>query len=340
MSPKPLPNFQSLVTHHCCSGSMQHIYTYNQHLMSEDLLLGIGGGVGFVYWHTKGTAPFIGGRGKGRPHDNFESCVGERTGVIVEDFTTTSAKKAEQTMMRILESGKPVMLQCDMGFLPYFNFGGNEYHFGAHFIVICGYDTKSRTVLVADRDKEFHSVSIDILAKARGSTFQPFPPKNRWFTFDFKDKRQPTPAEVRQAITEQVEGMLDPPITNFGVKGIRKAAKRSLKWQDVMDDDMLRFTMFNTYIFIDPEGGSGGGIFRYMFSRFLREAAQITGETRLIDCADQFWLIADRWQDAAVIFKQGWKAKNPADVLPETSTQMLEIADLEEAAWQKVSELI
>ena len=46
-----------------------------------------------------------------------------------------------------------------------------------------------------------------------------------------------------------------------------------------MDADALRWALFNTYIFISPVGGSGGGIFRYMFSRFLREAAALTAST-------------------------------------------------------------
>jgi len=31
----------------------------------------MGGRVGFVYWHMKGTDPFMWGRGKGRPGKGF-----------------------------------------------------------------------------------------------------------------------------------------------------------------------------------------------------------------------------------------------------------------------------
>jgi hypothetical protein len=319
---------------------MRHIYVYNDHSLSEDMLLGIGGGVGFIYWHTKGTAPLIGGRGKGRPKQGFERCVGGRTGVLIEDFMTSSAKKAEATLIEILEKGQPVMLQCDMGFLPYFNFGGHEYHFGAHFIVVCGYDAEAGLFLVADRDEELHPVPMDVLAQARGSTFKPFPPKNRWFTFDFTNKRQPTPEEVREAIREMAEEMVNPPISNMGVSGIRKAAKRSLKWPEDLDGELLRFTMFNTYIFIDAEGGTGGGIFRYMFSRFLREAAEMMEEPQLNGCADQMKEIGDRWQVVAELFKRGWKADETAKILPETSQGMMEIAGLEEKAWREIHTLV
>ena len=338
MTLKPLAGFKSLETHHCVTGSMRHVYAYNDHPISEEMLLGLGAGIGFIYWHQKGAPPFIGGRANAR--GEFEPLAGKRTGVKIKAHTTGSARKAERTLLEMLDAGQPVMIYCDMGFLPYLNFGGHEYHFGAHAVVICGYDPTTEQVLVADRDAELHPVSMEDLAKARGSTYKPFPPRHKWYTFDFSGKREPTPAEVRAAIAEQAAGMLEPPISNFGVQGIRKAAKRALKWPGQMDEDALRFTLFNTYIFIDAKGGSGGGLFRYMFSRFLREAAGITGDARLNESAGEFQRIGDTWQKVAQVFKQGWKAQDPIAVLAETTAPLMELADLEETAWTRLRELV
>jgi hypothetical protein len=316
------------------------MYVYNAHPLSEEMLLGIGGGVGFIYWHMQGDVPFIGGRAKGRPGSRFEKSIGERTGVRVDEYITSSVRKAESSMLALLEIGQPVMVQCDMGYLPYFDFGGYDYHFGAHYIVVCGYDVATNMTLVADRDLELHSVSLEDISRARGSTYKPYPPKNRWFSFDFTHKRQPTEAEIKQALREQMEGMLNPPISNLGVKGIRKAARRSLKWPQELDAEMLRITLFNTHIFIDADGGTGGGIFRYMFSRFLREVADLLGESNLTEIADRFLDIGDRWQKVAVLFKEGWEAENPEEYLAETSEQMLAIADIEELAWGDMQQLI
>jgi len=335
MTLKPLNGFQHFTTHHCVTGSMRHVYAYNDHAISEDMLLGIGAGVSFSYWHFKGQTPFMGGRGNfERPGvEGLEKTTGRRTGVAVESYTTSSARKAERALLEMLDAGQPVMIQCDMGFLPYFDFGDTDYHFGWHIVVVCGYDAQTRQVLIADRDAELHPVAMEDLAKARGSTYKPFPPKHRWYTFDFGGKRQPTPDDLREAIAEQAQGMLEPPISNIGVKGIRKAARRALKWPDQMDEEELRFTLFNAFIFIDATGGTGGGIFRYMFSRFLREAAEITGEARLKESADAFQHIGDRWQEVAALFKQGWEGEDPVAALAETTAPMMEIADLEEAAW-------
>jgi hypothetical protein len=64
MTLKPLQGFQPLKTHHCVTGSMRNIYEFYGYPISEDLLLGLGAGVGFVYWHMKGNLPFYGGRAK------------------------------------------------------------------------------------------------------------------------------------------------------------------------------------------------------------------------------------------------------------------------------------
>jgi len=340
MTLKPLEGFRHFTTHHCITGSMRHLYVYNDHPISEEMLLGLGAGVGFIYWHMKGTPPFIGGRANfERPGvEGLEKTTGRRTGVMVESYTTSSARKAERTLLETLDAGQPVMILCDMGFLPYFDFGDADYHFGGHAVVVCGYDAETRQVLIADRDG-LYPVSIEDLEKARGSTYKPFPPRHKWYTFDFSQKRQPTAGEVREAITEQTQVMLEPPITNIGVKGIRKAARRALKWPDVMDEEELRFTLFNAFIFIDATGGTGGGLFRYMFSRFLREAAEITGDARLNESADEFQHIGDRWQDVAEIFKRGWEAEDPVAVLVETTAPMMELAELEEAAWGRLREL-
>jgi hypothetical protein len=215
-----------------------------------------------------------------------------------------------------------------------------EFHFGWHLVVVCGYDPEMEQVLIADRDAELHPISMEDLEKARGSTYKPFPPQHKWYTFDFSQKRQPTADEVRQAITEQAELMLEPPISNIGIKGIHKAAKMTPKWPDSLDVDMLRMTLFNTHIFINADGGTGGGIFRYMFSRFLREAAKITDDPRLEKSADEFKRIGDEWERLGEWCLQASEAPDPASLLGECVAPLSGLADQEEIAWKQLRELV
>jgi hypothetical protein len=338
---KPLEGFKSLETHHCVTGSLRHIYEYHDYPISEDLLLGVGAGVGFLYWHQKGMDPFYGGRANfERPgEEGLAKTVGRRTGVQVESYRTSSARKAKKALSEMLAAGQPVMIMADMGFLPYLELP-KDYHFGAHAVVIAGYDPETRQVLIADRDAELHPVSVEDLAKARGSRYKPFPPQHCWYTFDFSGRRPPTAEEVRQAIREVTKGMLEPPISNFGVKGIRTAAKRTLKWPQQMEEERLRWTCFNIFIFIDATGGTGGGIFRYMCGRFLNEAAELTGEPRLAEVGEEMQQIGDRWQNVAHIFQEAYEAPEPAALLPQATSLMERIADQEQSAWQALRRIV
>jgi hypothetical protein len=338
MTMQPFPGFKHFTTHHCITGSLRHIYEFHGYPISEEMLLGLGAGVGFIYWHIKGAPPFLGGRANiERPGvEGLEKTVGRRTGVKVQSFHTNSPAKAEKALLEMLLDGQPVMLILDMGYLPYFDFGGQEFHFGYHMTAACGYDPQTRQVLLADRDEELHPVSLEILAKARASQYKPFPPQHGWYSFDFSQAHPPEAGEVRQAIRECAQGMLEPPIANFGVRGIHKAAQRIREWSKALSETEVRETCINTAIMIDARGGTGGGLFRYMYGRFLVEAAEITGEVKFNEVGDQMRSAGDRWEEAAKLFEQAYHARDPNKALGEISDLLPAIALEEQACWKEL----
>ncbi|WP_420642449.1 BtrH N-terminal domain-containing protein [Candidatus Leptofilum sp.] len=337
MNIQPLAGFNHFYTHHCVTGSMAEVYHFNHHPLTEEMLLGLGEGVGYIYWQQKGAPPFMGGRSQPKP--SMEALAAQRTGVKLGSHSTSSSRKAKKTLLEMLNSGQPVMLQVDMGFLPYFDFGGTEYHFGGHTVVACGYDETTDTVLISERDG-LYPVPMADLAKARNSKFKPFPPKNRWLTFDFSEKRQPLPEELHTAVHNMATLMLEPPISNFGVKGIRKTAVMLPKWPEQLTADELKWALFNAYIFVSAVGGSGGGMFRYMLSRFLCETAVILQDTRFEDTARAFKTIGDAWEAFANWSKQTSEAENPAAHLTECVAPLQRLADMEAQAWTELKKLL
>lgn len=337
MALQPFAGFEAFPTHHCVTGSLRHIYEHRGYPISEDLLLGLGRGLGFVYFHIAGLDPFYGGRANvARPgEEGLEITAGRRTGVVVEAHTTSSSRKAQEALWAFLEGGEPVLVYLDMGFLPYFDLP-DDYHFGAHVVVVAGYDPGAGRVLLADRDPELHPVDWEVLEQARGSKHKPFPPQHKWFSFDFSDARPPTADELREAIGEVCRGMLAPPIGNLGVKGIRKARVETLRWPGLLDEPALRRTCSNVAMFIDHRGGTGGGIFRYMYARFLGEAAAIIGEPRLSGMAAELTAIGDCWEAVAGDFARAAQAGDPADLLEGATRPMEDIADREEEFWGRL----
>lgn len=335
----PFPGFTTYSTHHCVSGSLRHVYDFHGLPLSEDLLFGLGSGLGFVYFHITGIDPFYGGRGNVGPRDEgLEKSAGRRTGVVVESNVTSSAKKAQASLQTLLESNEPVLLHLDMGLLPYFDFPP-DYHFGGHVVVVAGFEPHTKRVLIADRDEELHPVEWDVLEQARGSTFKPFPPGHEWYTFDFTAARAPTADDVREAIVEVCHAMLEPPIANLGVKGIRKAQRETRKWPHVLDPETLRRTCFTVALMIDHRGGTGGGIFRYMYARFLNEAAVITAEPRLAGPAAELAAIGDLWEQVAQGFAHAAETDEPAMALDSVTEPLADIADREQEVWEDLRSL-
>lgn len=340
MTVTPFPGVDRFPTHHCITGSLRHIYDWAGYEISEDMLLGLGSGVGFSYWHFKGADPFYGGRANmERPGvEGLEKTVGRRTGVAVETFRTSSRRKAETAMLESFAAKEPLMVYLDMGFLGYLGLP-DDYHFGAHCVALVGFDEDTGTVLVADRDPDLHPVSLDELEQARGSRYKPFPPQHQWFAFDFSSRRQPTESELWESIRDAATGMLEPPISNIGVKGIHKAARETAKWPKLMAPDDLRRCCFNAAIFIDATGGTGGGIFRYMYSRYLDEVAARTGQGQLSKVAVGFGEVGDRWEEVAAMFHRGAEATDPAVHIDQVVAVLPEISATEEALWTELASL-
>jgi hypothetical protein len=60
-----LPGFKPLDGCHCISSSLARIFQHAKHPLSEEMILGLGAGVGFVYWRMKfgdQDSVFVGGR--------------------------------------------------------------------------------------------------------------------------------------------------------------------------------------------------------------------------------------------------------------------------------------
>ena len=333
----PFPNCPALDGYHCVTNSLAKIFQHFGHPLSEDMLLGLGAGMGFIYWQMKmgaGTYVFVGGRGNGK---NFYKDLGARVGVKISEVTTSSEKKAEASLLEKLVRKEPAMLGGDMGFLPWFHFP-EEYHFGGHAFVACGYDG-DKTVLASDMDaqtaglkKGFYSpVSLEQLSKARSSPFKPFPPKNLRLEFDFARFRNPGTSEIVSSIEQTVDAHLNPPIKNFGVEGLRHTASQLLKWPAVFNDKDLRMNLFNLYIFIEI-GGTGGGCFRYMYSRFLKEGAKITRNPALAKAAEEFDQAGKKFTRIGLLFKDAKRMSDIEEKIKNASRLFREIADQEEQA--------
>jgi hypothetical protein len=307
------------------------------------MLLGLGAGMGFIYWKMKmdsSTYVFIGGRGNNK---DFFNDIGKRTGVKIKANSTGSVKKAEESLVALLRQSRPVMVFGDMGFLPWFTLP-KDYHFGGHTFVVCGYDNE-KTVLASDMDNEasglkrgfYYPLALEQLSEARSSTYKPFPPKNTYVEFDFDNYHPPAKEDIYSSIRQYIESHLNPPIKNLGVKGIRYSSKEILQWPSIFNDFELRMNLFSLYVFIEI-GGTGGGCFRYMYSRFLKESATITKNNKLIQMAEKINQSGVMFSKIGHLFKDAETAKDITDRINYASDIFSTIAELEEETCKELLE--
>ena len=332
---KPFQNCPAIDGYHCQTNSLAKIFYHYGHLLSEDMLLGLGAGMGFIYWKMKiggQKSVFIGGRGNTK---NFFEDLGRRVGVEIKEVSTSSERKAQKPLLDQLALKHPVILYGDMGFLPWFDLP-EDYHFGGHTFVVCGYDQKE-TVLASDIDQKasglkkgfYYPISLEELQKVRNSPFKPFPPKNSYLKFDFKRFHSPRPEDTISSIRQTIDAQLYPPIKNFGVKGLRHAGKEILKWPKMFDDEALRLNLFTLYIFIEI-GGTGGGCFRYMYSRFLKEASKITGSSDLVEASKRMMESGKKFSEIGLLFNDPERIDHIEEKIKIAANKFNELADLEE----------
>ena len=94
-------------------------------------------------------------------------------------------------------------------------------------------------------------------------------------------------------------------------------------------------SIFNIYLFVTV-AGTGGGIFRYMYSRFLSEAAEITQNRMLIATADQINNCGDMWTKLAAPMKKALEVENPVELLHDLPEKLIKIADEEERVFREL----
>ena len=326
-----IEGFETLGGKHCWSASARSVLKFHGIDMSEEMVFGLSGGLSFIYWYGKGMpAPFVGGRyGKGnRPiADTFRRIGGAAT---VKE--TSSAATAENDLLGSLRKGEPAIVFVDMAYLPYMMMP-EDAHFGGHTIVVHG--TRSNgTALVSDRSVRPFELMRSDLRKARGSKFPPFQPKNRMLLPSYPDSVAYLGPGIRESILNSCDSMLDPAISNFGLKGIRKWSSEVKKWPATFKDMSLFGCLLNMFIYIEV-GGTGGGAFRPMYADFLYESARTVREPQLAKVATEFRKCGKQWSGiAAAALPDDWTT------LAQTRHLMLKKNDLFEREGPKAGEKI
>jgi len=319
---------------HCESSAIRDVFEYHGLRLSEEMVFGLDCTFGFIYWKQKSAIPpfHIGGKIR-----KFPNMLPKFLGVNVERKTTSSQKKAWQSIKEMLDTDVPVPIFADIYYLDYMNVPKEPWnHFGAHTIVLAGYDEEKGEAYVADTSfSGLQAISLESLADARNSKYKPFPPRNIYFNISVPAKTQPLSQAVKKALMETSKNMLNPPVRNFGIKGIRQLAADILNWPKLLDPKQLKLTLFLTYIDVE-EAGTGGGNFRRLYSRFLKEASELISDKRLLKAGEKLNNSANAWSEIARSLMKASQVKNAEQIISKTHEKIIECANIEEEVFSSI----
>ena len=283
---------------HCETGTLKNVLAHlgvtaphTGKPFSEEMLLGIGGGIGMSYWLFQfGKTPFffIGTRyAEKGPGALFLQTIGKRLGLPMTVHETGSAKRGAADLEAVLAASRPAVVWVDMPALPYLAIP-EVAHFGGHVIAV--YGIAEGRALIADRARRPVSVAVSELAAARGSKFKPFPPRHKLVDVDAASTEvgmQTLERAIVRGISDSCRQLLHGPIQNIGLQALPKWAgllcdpKNPKGWPRVFRQPVdLYGALMSAFLFIEI-GGTGGSAFRPMYASFLSEAASVLQQPRL-----------------------------------------------------------
>ncbi|MGJ1267207.1 BtrH N-terminal domain-containing protein [Sphingobacterium spiritivorum] len=287
--------------------------------LSEPLLFGLGEGLGFIFWNMKSmTFPFIGGRIK---TDLLTQHIAKNLKLELTVRETASVQKAWDKVKECLDSGKVVGLKMDCFHLQYFS---RPFHFAGHYAAIYGYDDTDAYLVDTRQQGGRVKTSLKSLELARAEK-GPMSSRNLYYTLQKTDHKFDLKTAITEAIRNNAEDYLNPPITNIGYKGILKTSTEIVKWFKTSKDIQNEF---KTSAMMMEKAGTGGALFRNLYRDFLKESYGLLKIEKLNTAYESFSEIAELWTSISQLFD---KVSETADLsyILQASAILKTIADKE-----------
>lgn len=290
-----IDNFKPFVGQHCETTATGSLLNQLGLEFSEPMLFGIGQGLGYLIWKMKTMDfPFIGGRVK---TDQLTENICRNLDLELRVKETSSVKKAWENIKGTLSKGKAVGLKLDCYHLDYFS---NKIHFAGHYVAMYGYDENYAYLVDTDQQGGQVKTTLKNLALARNEN-GPMSSRNKSYTIEQIEDLPDLKSVVKKAIYDNTEIYLNPPIKNFGYMGIKKTATEIYKWYR---SSLNIKEEFQTSAILMERAGTGGALFRNLYTDFLEESAALL-ETQEIELVHkEFLKIARSWTEIAHLFHE------------------------------------
>jgi len=319
-------NFEHRNTAHCETGLVSNLMNFYGFNLSEPIVFGISSGYFFVYmplFRGERSVPLVGFRSF--PGTIIKNAFKKlKVKIITKKFFNKQKDKAMTEMDELLAAGIPVCNKVGMYFLSYMPRAMRE-HWNIHHFCVIGKEKDE--YVVSEALYGIKKIPYENLKRVRFSEGK-LKPKGKMYWI--KEKPATIP-DIRTLIVEGIKktcrnmvGIYGIPMASFlGARGIFKLSKyvRNLDAKlgekaPVFLAKMIRYL---------EELSTGGAGFRFMYSAFLFEAANILNKPDLKDFAAKMNNIGNLWRQFAL--DGGRKLKNRNAIsYGELADKLLEIA--------------
>ncbi len=297
------PRFPHRRAGHCGSGALRDLFEY-QNLdfgdgaLSEGEIFGLGAGLGFLYIEAPSARPPI--YLVGRTAD-FELDIASILGFGVDVCRAADPAEGFDLLRDALKTDGPTMVWADIMHLDYLRV---RMHNTRHDIVVVSIDERAEVAYVADNDRdEIQACSLASLSLARCSQAFPGPNENTIFRYAWPDQLPAPRDAVRSAVGAAISNMRGGgrPLAGLegmtGLSGVKRFAERYARWPETIGDALPE--ALNALSLFIVKAGTGGAMFRSLYSEFLRNVGERLDSAPMVAAADTYEVLAGAWVELA-----------------------------------------
>jgi len=297
-------NFEHSSAAHCESGVASNLLNFYGYKLSEPLIFGIGAGLFFI------NMPFVSYKGnmmkfsfRTLPGAIFSRSMKNLHIKIEEKKRFSDEEKAMEELDKLLAQGVPVGNVVGLYFLPYTPM---RIHFNAHHLCVVG--KEGSEYIVSDPTvATMQKLSSNSLKKVRFSKGMFKPQGKMYWVKELPKHELDLKSAIIKGIKKTCRNMIGVPFVPIGARGIASLAKAVRKLEAKYGEkEALLFLV--TLLQAMEEFGTGGVGFRFLYSAFLYEAADILNKPKMKDFAVEMTSIGDLWRQFAL--ECGRKFKN------------------------------
>lgn len=286
-----LPGFDHRPGVHCGTAALADALRVRGLELSEAMAFGLGAGLGFYYLVSPALSPshlFIGRTA------HLERTACELLGAPVRERSEEDPARAWAEVRGAVDRGLAPIVSTDLSELPYFH---SRTRFGGHRVVVAGYDEERGVALLADGHRpSLEEVPLRQLERARASIAPPFgAPGNPWLEVDAPARPRPLAELVPEALRLQARELLIDTGGAAGVSALERFAEELPRWPAEASSEEDRAWCFRYAYQVIERRGTGGGLFRALYARFLREAEPLVPSLARLGLAPRMEALARGW---------------------------------------------